>query len=105
MSDARPLAPRHVVAVALAIPLGTGVFLLPSGVENLGGPATPVTYLAGTLAVCSLAVAYAVFLSARSPTATASPTPPSRGRWAPVRSDSWPRGRRSALTSPSSRPS
>jgi len=63
VSDARPLAPRHVVAVALALPLGTGVFFLPSGVENLGGPATPVTYLAGTLAVCSLAVAYAVFLS------------------------------------------
>jgi amino acid transporter len=39
------------------------VFYLPSGVENLGGPATPIAYLAGTLAVCSLAVAYAVFLS------------------------------------------
>ncbi|WP_251342671.1 APC family permease [Haloplanus halophilus] len=63
MSDSRPLAPRHAVAVALGLPLGAGVFLLPSGVENLGGPATPVAYLVGTLAVGSVAVAYAVFLS------------------------------------------
>ncbi|RMB12799.1 amino acid transporter [Haloplanus aerogenes] len=59
----RPLGVRHVVAVALGLPLGAGVFALPHGVENLGGPATPVAYVVGTLAVCSVAVAYAVYLS------------------------------------------
>nr|WP_305882764.1 amino acid permease [Haloplanus ruber] len=58
-----PLAPRHAVALAIALPLGAGVFALPSGVENLGGPATPLAYLVGTLAACSVAVTAAVYLS------------------------------------------
>jgi len=63
VSRDRPLGARHVVAVALGLPLGAGVFALPRGVENLGGPATPATYVVGTLAICSVAVAYAVYLS------------------------------------------
>jgi amino acid transporter len=59
----RPLGVRHVVAVSLGLPLAAGVFALPHGVENLGGPATPVAYVAGTLAICAIAVAYAVYLS------------------------------------------
>jgi amino acid transporter len=59
----RPLDARHVVAVALGLPLGAGVFTLPHGVENLGGPATPAAYVAGTLALCAVATAYAVYLS------------------------------------------
>jgi len=58
-----PLGVRHAVAVTLALPLGAGVFALPHGVENLGGPATPVAYVVGTLGVCAVAVAYAVYLS------------------------------------------
>ncbi|WP_176791213.1 APC family permease [Haloplanus vescus] len=68
MSRARPLGRRHVVAVALGLPLGAGVFALPRGVENLGGPATPIAYLVGTLALSAVATAYAVYLS--SPLAT-----------------------------------
>jgi len=63
VSRNRPLGVRHAVAVALGLPLGAGVFALPHGVENLGGPATPAAYVAGTLAVCGVAVAYAVYLS------------------------------------------
>ena len=63
MSRHRPLGARHAVAVSLGLPLAAGVFALPHGVENLGGPATPVAYAAGTLAVCTIAVAYAVYLS------------------------------------------
>ncbi|AXG11348.1 APC family permease [Haloplanus rubicundus] len=63
VSRDRPLGVRHAVAVSLGLPLGAGVFVLPHGVENLGGPATPVAYVAGTLAICSIAVAYAVYLS------------------------------------------
>lgn len=63
MNVTRPLGVRHVVAVSLGLPLGAGVFTLPHGVENLGGPATPVAYVVGTLAVCSVATAYAVYLS------------------------------------------
>jgi APA family basic amino acid/polyamine antiporter len=63
MSRDRPLGARHAVAVSLGLPLGAGVFVLPHGVENLGGPATPVAYVVGALAICSIAVAYAVYLS------------------------------------------
>jgi len=63
VSRDRPLGIRHVVAVALGLPLGAGVFALPHGVENLGGPATPVAYVVGTLGVCAIATAYAVYLS------------------------------------------
>jgi APA family basic amino acid/polyamine antiporter len=63
VSRDRPLGARHVVAVALGLPLGAGIFSLPHGVENLGGPATPVAYVVGTLAVCTVATAYAVYLS------------------------------------------
>ena len=63
MNVTRPLGARHVVAVSLGLPLAAGVFALPHGVENLGGPATPVAYVAGTLAICTIAVAYAVYLS------------------------------------------
>lgn len=63
MSRDRPLGVRHAVAIALGLPLGAGVFALPHGVENLGGPATPVAYVVGTLGVCAVAVAYAVYLS------------------------------------------
>ncbi|MEF8856548.1 MAG: amino acid permease [Haloplanus sp.] len=63
MSRDRPLGARHVVAVALGLPLGAGIFSLPHGVENLGGPATPVAYVVGTLAICAVATAYAVYLS------------------------------------------
>jgi APA family basic amino acid/polyamine antiporter len=59
----RPLGARHVVAVALGLPLGAGVFSLPHGVENLGGPATPVAYVVGTLTLCAVATVYAVYLS------------------------------------------
>lgn len=59
----RPLGARHVVAVALGLPLGAGVFTLPHGVENLGGPATPVAYVVGTLTLCAVATVYAVYLS------------------------------------------
>lgn len=68
MSRARSLGARHAVAVTLGLPLGAGVFALPHGVENLGGPATPVAYLVGTLGVCAVATGYAVYLS--SPLAT-----------------------------------
>lgn len=63
VSRDRPLGFGHVVVLSLGLPLGAGVFSLPHGVENLGGPATPVAYVAGTLAVCAVAVAYAVYLS------------------------------------------
>jgi len=63
VSRDRPLGARHVVAVALGLPLGAGVFTLPHGVENLGGPATPVAYVGGTLALCAIATVYAVYLS------------------------------------------
>lgn len=63
MNVTRPLGVRHVVAVSLGLPLAAGVVALPHGVENLGGPATPVAYVAGTLATCTIAVAYAVYLS------------------------------------------
>lgn len=58
-----PLGFRHVLAVSLGLPLGSGVFAVPHGVENLGGPGTPAAYLVATLAVCAVGVPYAVFLS------------------------------------------
>jgi len=63
VSRDRPLRLRHAVAVSLGLPLGAGVFALPHGVENLGGPATPLAYVVGTLGICSVAAAYAVYLS------------------------------------------
>jgi amino acid transporter len=59
----RPLGFRHALAVTLGLPLGAGVFAVPRGVENLGGPATPVAYLVGTLGICAIAVCHAAFLS------------------------------------------
>jgi amino acid transporter len=59
----RPLGFGHVVVLALGLPLSAGIFALPHGVENLGGPATPVAYVVGTLGICAVAVTYAVYLS------------------------------------------
>ena len=63
MSRAGPLGARHALAVSLGLPLGAGVFSVPRGVENLGGPATPAAYLVATLAVCTVGASHAVFLS------------------------------------------
>ncbi|WP_338737671.1 APC family permease [Haloplanus salilacus] len=63
MSRAGPLGLRHVLAVSLSLPLGAGVFVVPRGVENLGGPGTPAAYLVATLAVCAVGVPHAIFLS------------------------------------------
>jgi N-glycosylase/DNA lyase len=53
---------HHVVAFALplSLPFGAGAFALRGGVESLGGPVTPLTYLVGTLAARPVAVADAV---------------------------------------------
>ncbi|MFB6109084.1 MAG: APC family permease [Haloplanus sp.] len=59
----RALAGRHALAVTLGALLGAGVFFVPHRVENLGGPATPLSYLLATLAALSIAVCYATFLS------------------------------------------
>ncbi|MFB6123407.1 MAG: APC family permease [Haloferacaceae archaeon] len=61
--SATPLTDRHLVAVALGSLLGAGILYVPDGVENFAGPVTPLAYLGATVAVCTLAVAYAVFLS------------------------------------------
>lgn len=56
----RRLAP---VSVGLGALLGAGLFALPRGVENLAGPAAPLSYLVAGVAVSALALGYAVFVS------------------------------------------
>ena len=59
----RRLSTRHALAVSLGVLLGAGALYIPKRVENLSGPATPVTFLLATVGALALGVGYAVFLS------------------------------------------
>lgn len=59
----RQLSTRHALAVPAGLLLGVGALYVPKRVENLAGPATPLTFLLAGLGVLALGVGYAVFLS------------------------------------------
>jgi amino acid transporter len=59
----RRLSTLHALAVPLGVLLGAGSLYIPKRVENLSGPATPVTFLLATGGVLAVGVGYAVFLS------------------------------------------
>lgn len=59
----RRLSLSHALAVVTGVFLGAGALYIPERVENLAGPATPVSVLAAAIGATALAVGYATYLS------------------------------------------
>jgi amino acid transporter len=59
----RRLSFPHALAVVAGALLGAGALYVPERVENLAGPATPVSFLVAAVGALALAVGYATFLS------------------------------------------
>lgn len=59
----RRLSTLHALAIPLGVLFGAGALYIPKRVENLAGPATPVTFLLAGAGALALGVGYAVFLS------------------------------------------
>jgi amino acid transporter len=59
----RRLSGLHALSVVAGVLLGAGALYVPKRVENLAGPATPLSFLVAVAGGLALSVGYAVFLS------------------------------------------